>query len=95
MAFDTKIERAGRQQLETLLPAVLESEIEASLYKTQANWTASPDRIKMQKIDKVVSTGSNPLLSEFPVSMDKSIFGQIQSLVDGQLSDMNVFGSTV
>lgn len=83
--LDTKIEGGVRQQLDSLLPAVLESEVQASMDTVQTNWIASLERRLRQLTEMVARTIINTLFSDLNVFIGGRISGQIQSFVDSTL----------
>lgn len=87
---DTKDERAVLQQLDTLLPAALESEIQASLDIAQTKWIASLKGKMAQMIKKIAPAITSLLLLELQVFIEKRMSYPIRSQVDGQLPDTNI-----
>lgn len=95
---DTKINEAGHQQLEVLLPDVLESETQALLtpvHIAQTDRTALLERETAEMMGKVGITITSSLLSSLKVSIKMEISGYVQSLVDSRRFDMDVLVNTV
>lgn len=90
-----KIARALRQQLDALLPTVLESEIQAWLGVARADSITSLEGKLAQIIEKVVPKIINPLLSDLKVSIEDKEPGQFRSRVDSQLPHKKVLVNTV
>lgn len=74
---DAKIKSAVPQQLDTLLAAVLESEIQSLPDTAQTGWTALLRRKAAQMVEKVAPTIINPLLLDLHVYIEKKLFGQV------------------
>lgn len=93
--IDTKIEKAVRQQSGALLPAILESEIQASLHVAQTDCTASLEKKMAQFIERVDSKLINALLMDLEVAIGKEMFGHVGSLASSQLPATDVLVNTV
>lgn len=59
------------------------------------DWIASLERNVAQMIERIAPTVINSLVMNLQVSIEETMFGQFQELIDSQLSDADVFLSTV
>lgn len=84
-----------RQQLDAILFAVLKSETQASLDTERANRFAPLDEKMALMIAKVAPTVICALLSDFLLSIDRKMFGQVRSLADSQPLNTNVLVNKV
>lgn len=73
--IDTKIKKKMCQFWDALLPALLNSEIQASLNIAQTNWTALLKGKMAQMMEKIAPTTTNPLLSDGQLSIQRKMFG--------------------
>lgn len=91
MGIEEKNERTVRQQFDALLPALLMSNFQTSLDIAWTDRVASLKRRVAPIIRSIGPTTINSLLSDLKVSIRKEMFGQVQSLVDGQITDRKIF----
>lgn len=90
-----KIERAECQQLDSLIPAVLEPDVQTSLDIARTSWRASLEEKMMQMIKMVDPTTIRPLSWDLKVSIENLMFRQADSLTDSRLLDLDVFVAAV
>lgn len=72
----TNLERTVHQQLDALLPALLTSEIQASLHIARTDWIAVLESKVAQLTEMRAPRITNRLLSDSHVFIEKRIFGQ-------------------
>lgn len=80
--IDTKIERAVRQQLHRLLPALPETEIQFLPEIARTDWVALLERKVKQMIKKLAAKIFHSLSSSLKVPTGKRMSGQNQSMVN-------------
>lgn len=74
---DTNLERTVRQELDTLLPTVFESEIQARSDIARTDWIVSLERAMTEIIEKKAPTIISPLLFSLQLFIKKRMLGQV------------------
>lgn len=80
-----KIKRAVRQQVDRLLPAVVEFKFQILLNTASTDRIASLEKLMARMIKNVATKVINRLVLDLQVSTENRGFGQVQALVDSRL----------